>query len=78
MFLEHAFVVTNVPRYQSCFTSCALDDHEHSEFRWVSFETGLGMELFAGQRHVLRHVEAEFVRREPVRHLLIAAASPTA
>lgn len=53
-------------------------NHEHSEFRWVSFETALGMVPFAGQRHVLRHVEAEFVRREPVRHLLIQAASPTA
>ncbi|QBJ16842.1 DNA mismatch repair protein MutT (plasmid) [Agrobacterium sp. 33MFTa1.1] len=44
----------------------------------MSFETGLGMEPFAGRRHVLRHVKAEFVRHEPVRHLLIAAASPTA
>jgi dATP pyrophosphohydrolase len=55
-----------------------LINHEHSECRWVSFETALGMVLFAGQRHVLRHVEVEFVRREPVRHLLIEAASPTA
>jgi dATP pyrophosphohydrolase len=46
-------------------------NHEHSEFRWVSFEAALGMVTFAGQRHVLRHVEAEFVEREPVRHLLI-------
>ena len=53
-------------------------NQEHSEFRWVSFETALGMVPFAGQRHVLRHVEAEFVRREPVWHLLIEAASPTA
>ncbi|MGO6943940.1 NUDIX hydrolase [Rhizobium johnstonii] len=50
-------------------------NHEHSEFRWVSFEAALEMVPFAGQRHVLRHVEAEFVRREPVRHLLIEAAS---
>lgn len=46
-------------------------NHEHSEFRWVSFEAALNMVPFAGQRHVLRHVEAEFVEREPVRHLLI-------
>jgi dATP pyrophosphohydrolase len=26
---------------------------------------------FAGQRHVLRHVEAEFVQRRPVKHLLL-------
>lgn len=50
-------------------------NHEHSEFQWVSFEAALGLVPFAGQRHVLRHVEAEFVRREPVRHLLIEAAS---
>jgi dATP pyrophosphohydrolase len=53
-------------------------NHEHSEFRWVSFETALGIVPFAGQRHLLRHVEAEFVRREPVQHLLIGAASPKA
>lgn len=29
---------------------------------------------FAGQRHVLRHVRAEFVEREPIRHLLVKAA----
>ncbi|SUB00390.1 dihydroneopterin triphosphate pyrophosphatase [Pannonibacter phragmitetus] len=46
-------------------------NHEHSEFRWVSFEAALTMVPFAGQRKVLRHIEAEFVQREPVRHLLI-------
>lgn len=46
-------------------------NHEHSEFRWVSFEDALTMVPFAGQRKVLRHIEAEFVQREPVRHLLI-------
>ncbi|NTG45646.1 NUDIX hydrolase [Rhizobium rhizogenes] len=46
-------------------------NHEHSEFRWVPFETALGMVPFAGQRHVLKHVQAEFVQRQPVRHLLI-------
>ncbi|NTF59440.1 NUDIX domain-containing protein [Agrobacterium rhizogenes] len=44
---------------------------EHSEFQWVSFEAALGMVPFAGQRHVLKHIEAEFVKREPVQHLLI-------
>lgn len=48
---------------------------EHSEFRWVSFDVARGMVPFAGQRHVLTHIEAEFVLREPVRHLLIEAAS---
>jgi len=50
-------------------------NHEHSEFRWVSFDEALTMVPFAGQRHVLRHVKAEFVDREPVRHLLITEAS---
>ncbi|APG84471.1 NTP pyrophosphohydrolase including oxidative damage repair enzyme [Sinorhizobium americanum] len=48
-------------------------NHEHSEFCWVPFEAAVGMVPFAGQRHVLRHVEAEFVQRAPVRHLLIGA-----
>jgi len=48
-------------------------NHEHSEFRWVSFDEVLTMVPFAGQRHVLRQVKAEFVDREPVRHLLTTA-----
>ena len=44
---------------------------EHSEYRWVSFDVASRMVPFAGQRHVLRHVEAEFVQRQPVHHLLI-------
>ena len=51
--------------------AAVIINDEHSEFRWVSFEAALGMVPFAGQRHVLRHVEAEFANREPVRHLLI-------
>jgi len=44
---------------------------EHSAFRWVGFDEAAGMVPFAGQRHVLRHVEQEFVDREPSRWLLI-------
>ncbi|HEY9344994.1 MAG TPA: NUDIX domain-containing protein [Inquilinus sp.] len=44
---------------------------EHSEFRWVPFEQAAAMVPFAGQRHVLRHVEQELVAREPSRWLLI-------
>lgn len=44
---------------------------EHSEFRWAGFGEAAGMVPFAGQRHVLRHVEREFVEREPSRWLLI-------
>lgn len=50
-------------------------NYEHSEFQWVPFDAALGMVPFAGQRNVLRHVEAEFVLREPVQHLLTEAAS---
>lgn len=49
-------------------------NHEHSDFRWVSFDEALTMVPFAGQLHVLRHIKAEFVDREPVRHLLITKA----
>lgn len=49
---------------------------EHSEYRWVSFDDARAMVPFAGQRHVLTHIEAEFVHREPVRHLLIRIPSP--
>jgi dihydroneopterin triphosphate diphosphatase len=51
-------------------------NHEHSDFRWVSFEAARGMVPFAGQRHVLTHIETEFVRREPVGHLLIRTPLP--
>lgn len=44
---------------------------EHSAFRWAGFGEAAGMVPFAGQRHVLRHVEQEFVAREPSRWLLI-------
>ncbi|WP_284776105.1 NUDIX domain-containing protein [Agrobacterium sp. lyk4-40-TYG-31] len=46
-------------------------NEEHSEFRWVSFTEALTMVPFAGQRKVLRHVEAEFVQRSPSNHLRI-------
>jgi dATP pyrophosphohydrolase len=46
-------------------------NEEHSEFCWTSFSNAVEMVPFAGQRHVLRHVEAEFVQRQPVKHLLL-------
>lgn len=46
-------------------------NHEHSEFRWVSFDDAIEMVPFAGQRHVLRHVECEFIKRSPNHHLRI-------
>lgn len=49
-------------------------NEEHSAFRWVSFADALTMVPFSGQRHMLRHVEAEFVHRPPLHHLLVASA----
>jgi dATP pyrophosphohydrolase len=46
-------------------------NEEHSAFCWTSFSSAVDMVPFAGQRHVLRHVEAEFVQRQPVKHLLL-------
>lgn len=44
---------------------------EHSEFKWVQISEALSMVPFPGQRHVLKHVETEFIAREPTRQLLI-------
>ena len=49
-------------------------NEEHSAFCWTSFASAIDMVPFAGQRHVLRHVEAEFVNRQPVKHLLLYQA----
>ncbi|NTF32631.1 NUDIX hydrolase [Rhizobium skierniewicense] len=46
-------------------------NEEHSEYRWVSFAEAATMVPFAGQRNVLRHVEAEFVYRTPPKYLQI-------
>lgn len=47
---------------------------EHSEHRWVSFDEADCMVPFAGQRKILRHVEAEFLLRTPSHHLEIKVA----
>lgn len=47
---------------------------EHSEYRWATFEEAIRMVPFAGQRNLLRHVEAEFLLREPSPHLEIKTA----
>lgn len=40
-------------------------NHEHSAFRWVSFDQAFEMVSFAGQRNMLRHVQTEFANRAP-------------
>lgn len=46
-------------------------NHEHSEYRWVSFGEAIEMVAFGGQRRVLSWVEDVFVKRTPSKHLLI-------
>ncbi|WP_089269031.1 NUDIX hydrolase [Puniceibacterium sediminis] len=46
-------------------------NHEHSEYRWVSFGEAIELVAFGGQRRVLRWIEDEFVKRPPSKHLLI-------
>lgn len=48
-------------------------NHEHSAYRWVSFDEAVEMVAFGGQRRVLRWIEDEFVKRRPNKHLLIEA-----
>lgn len=48
-------------------------NHEHSAYRWVSFDEAVEMVGFGGQRRVLRWIEDEFVKRRPNKHLLIEA-----
>jgi dATP pyrophosphohydrolase len=52
-------------------TAEVLLNHEHSAFRWVSFEEAVELVAFGGQRRVLRWVEEEFIKRTPSKHLLI-------
>nr|WP_174839953.1 MULTISPECIES: NUDIX domain-containing protein [unclassified Ruegeria] len=46
-------------------------NHEHSDYRWVSFQEAIEMVAFGGQRRVLRWIENEFVKQTPSKHLLI-------
>ena len=46
-------------------------NHEHSDFRWVSFEEAYDLVAFGGQRRVLRWIKEEFIERIPSKHLLI-------
>jgi dATP pyrophosphohydrolase len=46
-------------------------NHEHSEYRWVSFDEAIDLVAFGGQRRVLRWIREEFVQRSPSEHLRI-------
>ncbi len=38
---------------------------EHNAHSWLGFEEAVALVPFSGQRHLLRHVHAEFVLRAP-------------
>lgn len=46
-------------------------NHEHSDFRWMTFAEARAAVPFSGQRAVLGHVEREFVRARPTEWLRI-------
>ena len=46
-------------------------NHEHSDFRWLSFKDARALVSFPGQRRVLKSVARGFVARSPNPHLLI-------
>ncbi len=47
-------------------------NHEHSDYRWMSFGEACDLVAFGGQRRILRWIEDEFVHRQPSPHLKIA------
>lgn len=46
-------------------------NEEHSEFGWFTFEEAMLKVPFPGQREILKHIQEEFVQRQPVEWLLI-------
>ena len=46
-------------------------NEEHSDFGWFTFEEAILKVPFTGQRRILRHIQEEFVQRQPVDWLLI-------
>ena len=55
-------------------TATVTLNHEHSEYRWVSFNEAVEMVSFGGQRRVLNWIEDEFIKRTPSKHLLIKSS----
>jgi dATP pyrophosphohydrolase len=52
-------------------TQEVLLNDEHSAFEWLSMDEAIKRVPFAGQRHVLRHVEQEFILTAPNPWLVI-------
>lgn len=46
-------------------------NHEHSEYKWVSFKKAISMVPFPGQKTILKHINNEFAKKRPVELLQI-------
>jgi dihydroneopterin triphosphate diphosphatase len=46
-------------------------NHEHSEYKWVSFKEAISMVPFPGQKAILKYINDEFVKKHPVELLKI-------
>jgi len=46
-------------------------NEEHSEFEWFTLEEAILTVSFPEQRRILKHIQEEFVQRQPVEWLLI-------
>ena len=46
-------------------------NHEHSEYKWVSFEEAISMVPFPGQKTILKYINDEFVNKHPIELLKI-------
>lgn len=71
-------VITIVPVFVTSFEEIpdiSLND-EHDAFRWVSFDEGMDLVSFSGQRRVLTEIKSDFVDRTPDPHHLIELKRP--
>ena len=49
-----------------------LLNEEHSEYRWMTVQEAEALLPFPGQRHILRHIQSQFIDRKPLEHLRIS------
>ena len=47
-------------------------NEEHSDYRWLEFNSAIELVTFGGQRRILQWIEDEFVKRAPSDFLRIA------
>jgi dATP pyrophosphohydrolase len=46
-------------------------NHEHSDYRWISFRKAIALVPFTGQKEILQNVERAFTKQEPLELLHI-------